>query len=73
MTLKSALKVGLAFITVLLVVCLAAFAWMKLAPRRVPDGQPPLATIGPESLAGFRATFNEGEGEIRVLALLSPT
>jgi hypothetical protein len=70
---KSALKAGFALITILLVVCLAAFAWIRLAPRRVPDGQPPLETIGPGSLQSFRAAFNANEGEVRVLAMLSPT
>ena len=73
MNIKSVLKIGLVLVTILLVVCLAAFAWMKLAPRRVPDGQPPLATLGPDSLEGFRAAFNANDGEVRVLALLSPT
>jgi len=48
-------------------------AWVKLAPRRVPPGQPPLATLAPASLSEFRNTFNAAEGRTRVLALLSPT
>jgi hypothetical protein len=71
--LKPALKIGLVLVTIMVAVCLAALAWIKLAPRRVPEGQPPLATIGPESLADFRAAFNASEGEVRVLAMLSPT
>jgi len=55
------------------VVSLAAFTWVKLAPRRVPSGQPPLATLTSHSLPGFRTAFNASEGEVRILALLSPT
>lgn len=73
MKIKSPLKIGLVLVTIMIAVCLAAFAWIKLAPRRVPDGQPPLATIGPDSLASFRDAFNANDGEVRVLALLSPT
>jgi hypothetical protein len=51
----------------------AAFAWLRWAPRRVPAGQPPLATLAPDSLQGFHATFNAAHGRVRVLALLSPT
>jgi hypothetical protein len=55
------------------VVSVAAFAWLKLAPRRVPPGQPPLATLGSGSLPMFRDAFNAADGEVRVLAMLSPT
>ena len=73
MKIKSALKIVLVLATIMAAVCLAVFTWIKLAPRRVPDGQPPLATIGPDSLPSFRAAFNAGQGEVRVLAMLSPT
>ena len=56
-----------------IVLSAAAYAWLRLAPRHVPTGQPPLTTLSSESLAGFRDTFNSAEGEVRVLALLSPT
>ena len=56
-----------------ILLCGAAYAWLMLAPRRVPTGQRPLTTLSAESLAGFRDTFNPAEGEVRVLALLSPT
>ena len=65
-----AAAVGLAAVLVLSV---AGYAWMKLAPRRVPEGQPPLETLHAGSLAAFRDAFNAGEGKVRVLALLSPT
>jgi hypothetical protein len=67
--LKSILLVAVAAI----VVCLAVFAWMRFSPRHVPPGQPPLATIRADSVPAFRDTFNAAEGEVRVLAMLSPT
>jgi len=51
----------------------AAFGWLKLAPRRVPGGQPALATLDPGSLQEFRDAFNGARGKVRVIALLSPT
>ena len=50
-----------------------AAAWLRWAPRDVPAGQPPLAALGADSLPGFRAAFNGSRGEVRILALLSPT
>ena len=51
----------------------AALAWVRWAPRRVPPGQPPLATLGVDSLPEFRRTFNASNAHVRVVALLSPT
>lgn len=70
---SQALKSILILVAAVVVVCVAVFAWLRLAPRSVPAGQPPLATIGPDSLADFRAAFNASDGEVRVLAMLSPT
>ena len=56
-----------------IVVGLAVFAWLKFAPRRVPPGQPALVTIGADSLPAFKAAFNAADGEVRILAMLSPT
>lgn len=56
-----------------ILVCTAVYAWLKLAPRRVPVGQPPLATIRADSVPAFRDTFNAAEGEVRLLVMLSPT
>jgi len=50
-----------------------ALLWLRYAPRRVPQGQPPLATLSPGSLPAFRDVFNASEGQVRVLVLLSPT
>jgi hypothetical protein len=47
--------------------------WVKYAPRRVPQGQPPLAALDLSSLPSFRDAFNGRAEEVRVLALLSPT
>ena len=53
--------------------CAAVAAWLAWAPRRVPAGQPPLTTLRPETLPAFRAAFDRGQGDVRILALLSPT
>ena len=68
-----ALKSILVVAATAIVVCVAVFAWLKLSPRRVPQGQPALATIGAGSLPDFRDAFNAADGEVRILALLSPT
>jgi hypothetical protein len=54
-------------------VCLAALAWVMLAPRQVPPGQSPLTTIAPDSLPGLKDAFNAADGKVRLLVLLSPT
>lgn len=54
-------------------VLLAAYAWLQHAPRRVPNGQPPLVTVSPGGLEPIRAAFNAGGGQVRILAMLSPT
>jgi len=73
MRLRTALKVGLAIAAVGLLAAGLAIAWFQLAPRRVPDGQPPLARLDPSSLDAFRDTFNAHDDEVRLLVLLSPT
>jgi hypothetical protein len=52
---------------------LGGYAWLELAPRRTPPGQPALVTIDAHSLDAFRAEFDEGAAGVRVLVLLSPT
>ena len=54
-------------------VSVAVFSWMKLAPRRVPEGQRPLSTLGADSLPAFRDAFNAEMGQVRLLVMLSPT
>ena len=73
MKIKSIVKSLLVTGAAVVVLGTAAFAWVKLAPRRVPAGQPPLATLSADFLPAFRNTFNAAEGRTRVLALLSPT
>ena len=67
------LKTILVLVITVVVICAGVFAWLKFAPRRVPPGQPPLATLGAGSLSVFKDTFNAADGEVRVLAMLSPT
>src|SRR5262245_48776627 len=72
-TMKTALKVAAGIVAACLVLVLAAYGWLKWSPRRVPDGQPPLATLDAQSLPEFRAAFNASKGDVRILAMLSPT
>ena len=72
-TAKAALQAGVAILALAVVACAGALAWMRLAPRHVPTGQPPLATLGAGSLSVFRSAFNAADGEVRVLVMLSPT
>jgi hypothetical protein len=55
------------------VVSVGVIAWLKIAPRRVPPGQPALATLDSSSLPAFRNAFNAADGDVRVLVMLSPT
>jgi hypothetical protein len=70
---RTAVRIGLAITGGLLVAVALGLAWLRLAPRRVPAGQPPLVTLGADSLPAFRDTFNAHDDEIRLLVLLSPT
>ena len=70
---RKVLKGALIVVAAALVLSATAFAWVKWAPRRVPAGQPALATLNADSLATFRGSFNAAAGDVRVLALLSPT
>ena len=51
----------------------ATIAWVKLAPRPTPPGQPPLATLEKKSFGELREAFNASADRTRVVALLSPT
>jgi hypothetical protein len=70
---RAAVKSVLIIAAVVVVVCVAAFAWVELAPRRVPPGQPPLSTLDARSLPSFRDAFNAADGQVRMVAMLSPT
>lgn len=72
-TIKTAFESALVLVAVVVVVCATTFAWVKLAPRRVPQGQPPLSTLNAGALPAFRDAFNAADGEVRILAMLSPT
>ena len=72
-SMKNAVKVGIVSTAIIAVLCIAAGAWLRFAPRRVPTGQPPLATLTQESLPDFRAAFNGSIGDVRIIAMLSPT
>ena len=72
-TIRRALKTIASLAAAAIVVFVVTFAWVRLAPRHVPAGQPPLSTLHATSLPAFRDAFNAAAGEVRVLALLSPT
>ena len=45
------------------VVSVAAYAWLTLAPRHVPAGQPPLSTLNGGSMPAFQAASNAPKGK----------
>jgi len=51
----------------------AGWLWLGFGPRKVPEGQPGLATLSAQTLSSFRAAFDADAGKVRILALLSPT
>ena len=57
----------------LLALFAAATLWYFYGERRVPDGQPPLATLNAGTLEALRADFNRDAGRTRIIVLLSPT
>ena len=73
MTLRTGLKAALAVVATVVLLCLVIFGWLKLAPRTAPRGQPPLATLSADSLPSFRVAFNANQGQVRIVAMLSPT
>jgi hypothetical protein len=70
---RSVLKWSVILAVLLLIVSLGALGWMKLAPRRTPEGQPSLVVLDSSSLDSFRSAFNDGAGSVRILVMLSPT
>jgi hypothetical protein len=52
---------------------LAALVGYTLRAPHTPPGQRPLATITADNLSGFRSTFNDAAGNIRLILLFSPT
>jgi hypothetical protein len=73
MKVRTAFQAILVLLAAAVTVAAAVVAWMVLGPRRVPAGQPPLTILEAGSLPAFREVFNASDGEVRVLALLSPT
>jgi len=73
MSVRAAGKWLLVLLGTAILLALGAFAWMRLAPRIVPPGQPPLSMLGADSLPAFREVFNTHGDQVRVLVLLSPT
>jgi hypothetical protein len=49
------------------------FLYYRLAPRHVPQGQPPLTHLSAGTLGDLRAAFNAAPDRTRLLLLLSPT
>ena len=58
---------------ILLAVLAGVLMWLTYGPRKVPAGQPPLATLSAGSLATLRADFNRDRNHTRIIVLLSPT
>jgi hypothetical protein len=63
------------FAIVALVLALAALGagWYYWGPVAMPEGQPPLVEITPQTIEQFRAEFNRHADRPRIVALLSPT
>lgn len=55
------------------VVAVGGYGWLQFAPRQVPAGQAPLATLTSDSFRDFKANFDAPGNELRLLALFSPT
>jgi hypothetical protein len=60
-------------LVVIVVAMTGALLWYVFGERRVPEGQPPLAALGPATLDTLRADFNREADATRVIVLLSPT
>ena len=71
--LRRSIQILVLFVVAVAVAGGAVLAWIKLAPRRVPPGQAALAHVQADSLPVIRGAFNAAEGEVRILAMLSPT
>lgn len=57
----------------MLLLAVTALGWWRFGTRIVPSGQRPLVTLDGAAMAGFREDFNKASGEVRIIALLSPT
>lgn len=66
-------KVVMLLLATLAIAAGSMAAYMKLAPRRTPGGQPPLVKLADGNLAPFVEDFNANPDSTRVLVMLSPT
>jgi hypothetical protein len=58
---------------VLLALVIGFAGYTTFADRSTPPGQVPLAEVDPQVFEQFKRDFNEARGQVRVIALLSPT
>ena len=65
------MKRVLVALALVVVAVVGTLGWLRLGPRHAPGGQPPLLTLS--DLQPMRDDFGAHDGEVRVLALLSPT
>jgi hypothetical protein len=69
---KRGIRVGIVLLASIVAAGGGVFFWLRYAPRRTPEGQPPL-TVVEGSVAELKEAFNAAAGEDRVLLFLSPT
>lgn len=62
-----------ALVLAAMVVLSSSAAWYVWGPRETPVGQPELAELTAENLAGFQRQFNADADKVRLLVLVSPT
>jgi hypothetical protein len=67
------LRVAVVAIVGAILVAAGVFTCALYAPRRTPEGQPPLAVLHEGDLKPFEDAFNAAADSTRILALLSPT
>lgn len=56
-----------------ILVAAGGFTYVRYAPRRTPEGQPPLVVLQEGDLKPFEDAFNAATHSTRIVALLSPT
>ena len=66
-------RVVLLLLAAVTIAAASVVAYMKLAPRRTPQGQPPLVSLADGNLAPFVEAFNASPDSTRILVMLSPT
>ena len=68
---RAGLLRALVLLGALAVVAGVGLAVCRALPRRTPAGQPPLVRL--DRLDPFREAFEAARGQVRIVALLSPT